>query len=101
MGHSRFHSDEIKARGEELYEQRIRALVENETNLGKICAIDIETVDYNVADDVLEAANPLKEKHPDAALWGERIGYNAVYALSGFAELQRTTKGSMLCPHLR
>jgi hypothetical protein len=92
MGHPRFSGEEIERRGKALYEQRIRALVETEENIGKICAIDIETGEYNVAEDILAAARPLQEKKGNAALWGERIGYNAVYALSGFAELQRTTK---------
>ena len=92
MGHSRLNEIEIEQRGKALYQQNIRARVETKENIGRICAIDIETGEYNVADDVLEAGLPLHAKHPDAALWGERIGYNAVYALSGFADLQRTAK---------
>jgi hypothetical protein len=61
-------------------------------NIGKICAIDVETGAYNVAEDILEACLPLHAKHSGAALWSERIGYDAVYALSGFADLQRTTR---------
>jgi hypothetical protein len=91
MEHSRLDGDEIERRGTELYQRQIRAQVETEENIGKICAIDVETGEYHIAEDVLEAARPLQEKHPEAALWGERIGYNAMYALSGFAELQRDT----------
>ena len=82
MGHSHLHGDEIERLGTELYQRQIRAQVETEENIGKICAIDVETGEYYVADDVLEAARPLQEKHPDAALWGERIGYNAMYPLT-------------------
>jgi hypothetical protein len=92
MGHSRLSEEKIERLGKELYERSIRSQVETQENLGKICAIDVETGDYHVAEDVLEAAMPLHAKHTDAAVWGERIGYNAVYALSGFAELQRTIK---------
>ena len=92
MGYSHLHGDEIERRGTEIYQRKIRAMVETEENIGKICAIDVETGDYLVADDLLEAGLPLHEKHPGAALWSERIGYNAVYALSGFADIQRTNK---------
>ena len=83
MPHSRFGGDEIERRGREIYERHLREKVETEANIGKIIAIDIETGDYEIDDDVLEAANRLHAKHPDAALWGERIGYDAAYALGG------------------
>ncbi len=92
MGYSGLHRDEIERLGTELYLRVIRDQVETEENIGRICAIDVETGDYQVADDVLTAAEPLHAKHPDAAIWGERIGYNAMYALSGFADIQRTAK---------
>lgn len=92
MGYSNLNSDEIERLGTELYQRIIRERVETEENTGKVCAIDVETGDYQVADDVLTAAEPLHAKHPDAAIWGERIGYNAMYALSGFVDIQRTAK---------
>ena len=39
MPHSRFSGEEIAQRGEELYEQRFRILVETEENIGKIISI--------------------------------------------------------------
>src|SRR5579862_3152249 len=53
MPHPRFQSEEIARRGEGLYEQRLRALVETEENLGKIISIDIETGDYEIDEDPL------------------------------------------------
>ena len=91
MGHSRLSGDEIEQRGVDRYKQ-IRPIVETEENIGRICAIDIETGEYLIADDILDAAEPLHEKHPGAAVWSERIGYNAMYALSGFADIERTAK---------
>ncbi len=90
MPHPRFSGDEIADRGEELYEQSIRAKVETEENIGKIISIDIETGDYEVGDDILSVGHRLQARHPDAAIYGKRIGYNAVYALGG--TLMRTDR---------
>ena len=81
MPHPRFSGEEIERRGEELYEQRIRALVETEENVGKILSIDIETRDYAIGNDPVQTAGRLQAEHPGAAIWTKRIGYDAVYAL--------------------
>ena len=83
MPHPRYDSVEITRRGHELYEQRIRTLVETQENLGKIVSIDIETGDYEVGDDLISTGDRLFARHPGAALYGARIGYNAVYAVGG------------------
>ena len=83
MPHSRFSSEEIARRGQDLYEQRIRALVETPENIGKIVSIDIETGDYEVGEDLISTGDRLFARHPGAALYGARIGYNAVYAVGG------------------
>jgi hypothetical protein len=83
MGHPRFSLEEIGRRGQALYEQSIRPRVETEGNIGKQIVIDIETGDYEIDDDGLAASRRLLAKHPGAALYGARIGYNAVYTLGG------------------
>jgi hypothetical protein len=83
MGHSRFSLEEIGRRGQELYERAIRPLVETKENVGKQIVIDIETGDYEIDEDGLAASRRLLAKHPGAALFGARIGYNAVYTLGG------------------
>jgi hypothetical protein len=83
MPHPRFSGDEIEQRCEALYEQKIRALVATEENIGKILSIDIETGEYAIGDDGIETTDRLLERHPGAAIWTKRIGYNAVYALGG------------------
>jgi hypothetical protein len=90
MPHPRFTSEEISSIGRELYERQIRPQVETEENIGKIVSIDIETGDYEIDSDLLKAANRLRARHPDAALWGERIGYDAVFAVGG--SLERTAR---------
>ena len=90
MSHPRYSSDEISRRGQELYERSIRAQVETEANIGKLVSIDIETGDYAIGDDTsLEAPRQLHARHPGAAVYTLRIGYDAAYALGGV--LERTT----------
>ena len=87
MPHPRFSGEEIGRRGEELYEKSIRAQVETEENIGKLVSIDIETGDYEIGDDTsIDAPLRLHAKHPGAAIYTLRIGYNAAVALGGVLE---------------
>ena len=90
MAHPRYPGDEIGRIGHELYEKDFRARVETKENIGKVISIDIETGEYEIGTDLLVTANRLLNKHKDAAIWSERIGYNAVYAVGG--SLQRVTE---------
>ncbi len=83
MGHSRFHGDEIARQGQEIYDRDVRARVETEENIGKILALDIETGEYEIDDDPIAAADRIFARHPGAAIFGAKIGYNAVNALGG------------------
>ena len=88
MPHARLSSKEIDRRGQEWYE-RLRPLVETPENIGKIISIDVESGDYAIADDLITAGDLVRARHPDAAMYGARIGYDAVYAVGG--TLTRTT----------
>jgi hypothetical protein len=83
MPHPRFSNEEIARRGEEIYAQRLRNSVETNDNLGKIIVIDIETGDYEIDEDGLAANRRALAKHPGAALYGMRIGYDAVESFGG------------------
>jgi hypothetical protein len=83
MPHTRISNEEIDRRGQDLYEKVIRDQVETAPNLGKQIVIDIETGAYEVDDDGLKASRRLLARHPDAALYGLRIGYDAVYTIGG------------------
>jgi hypothetical protein len=76
MGHLKYTDEEIVRRGHEWYETRIRGKVETSSK-GKELVIDIETGDWEVADDLLEAARRAQARHPGAALFQMRIGYPA------------------------
>ena len=90
MPHSRYCGEEIVRRCEELYEQSVRQLVETNENIGKIVSIDIETGEYAVDEDPVIAGLRVQSKHPDAAIYGKRIGYDAAFALGG--TLTRTVR---------
>jgi hypothetical protein len=65
---------EIVRRGEELYGAQIRPLVERD-GLGKYVSIDIETGEWDMADDLLTTTDRLHAKHPGALLYSTRVGY--------------------------
>ena len=86
MAQTQINRAEVGQRGEALYEQNIREKVETAENIGKMIVIDVETGDYEVDERGLAPARLLQARHPDAILYGKRIGYNASEALGGVIE---------------
>jgi hypothetical protein len=74
----RHSKEELARRGQDLYESQIRRNVEA-GNTGRIVAIDVETGNYEVSDNVLPATNRLFERNSEAQPWVIRIGHRAVY----------------------
>ena len=74
----RYSKEEFARRGQTIYEQRVRPQVE-EGNSGRIVAIDIETGEFEVADDPLAASDQLFTRCPDAQPWLIRIGHRALH----------------------
>ena len=72
----RYSNEEFERRGTEIYEQKIRPLV-IQGHRGRILAIDIDTGDYELGDDILDACPPLIA-HPDGKFRCVRIGHRAV-----------------------
>jgi hypothetical protein len=83
MSKPKLNDEEITQRGRELYENSIRLRVETLENIGKIISINVETGEYEIGDDLLVTSLKMRTKQADAALWSERIGFNAVYAFGG------------------
>ena len=73
---------EIVRRGQERYERDIRANVEAE-NKGKMLALDIETGDYEMAEDSLSALDRLQARRPDAPVYILRVGYPTAVKIGG------------------
>ena len=82
-----FSSEEISRLGEDLYRRHLQTKVETQENIGRLISIDIETGEYEIGDDKsLEAPRRLQQKHPGAALYIMRIGYNVVDSFGGIVE---------------
>ncbi len=80
MATPRYSKEEHARLGDEWYERQIRAQVEA-GNQGKIVAIDVDTGEFEVADNSLNAATRLLERLPDAQPWCIRIGHDAVHQI--------------------
>ena len=57
-------------------------MVEPEHN-GRFLALDIESDDYEVADEALRATTGLRERKPDAVLYLMRVGSGSAFRLGG------------------
>jgi hypothetical protein len=83
VAYPKLGDEEIIRLGKELYEKQIRSEVETSENIGKLISINVETGEYEIGDDLLVTSRRLQAKQADAAIWAERIGYDAVYAVGG------------------
>ena len=72
-------SEVVTARGEEIY-QPLRDELESQ-HIGKIFVVDIETEDYEIADEDMEATKRLLAKNPAPVTYGLRIGFGPIYKL--------------------
>jgi len=85
MTEERYSPEEVARRGQEIYEKEIRTDVESE-NQGKFLVLDIQTSEYEIAQDDLTATKRMLARCPDAVLYGLRVGYPAAYRLGGFSK---------------
>jgi hypothetical protein len=84
--------DQIVKRGQEIYDQQIRAMVEPEHN-GKLLVINVETGEYEMDADAVAAAKRAKARFPDAPLFTVRVGHATAYRLGS-----RSAVHSSECP---
>ena len=75
-------SEEVKSRGEAIYEKDIRPKYE-ETHKGQLCVIDIFSRDYEINKDGTQAVIKLRQRRPEAHSWTVRIGFPAAYSSGG------------------
>ena len=78
----RYSKEEFARRGDALYLKEIRPKLDAE-DVGKFAAVDIETGDYEIADDEMKAGKKLRTRLPDAQIWMVRIGYASVRSFGG------------------
>ncbi len=81
--------DEIARFGKEIYERDIRHRVEAD-HIGEVVSIDVDTGEWAIGAEVLEAVDRLRAQRPDAInVWSERAGYRALASIGG-GSLRRT-----------
>jgi hypothetical protein len=83
MQTTRSSADEVVERGEAIYQQTLRARVENEENTGKHIVINIGTGEYEIGDEYLPITRRMLRVDPDAELCILRVGYPAAARLGG------------------
>lgn len=80
MPYANYTNEEVAARGEAIYAERLRGQVEA-GNHGKFLVLDIETGDYEIDAEDLQASLRMLSKRPAAVLYGLRIGHRAAYRM--------------------
>ena len=80
MATEKYTTDEVCDRGRRIYEERIKPVVEPEQN-GKFIIIDIESGDYEIDEEELEASARLRERRPDSVRFLAKIGCKATYRM--------------------
>jgi hypothetical protein len=70
--------EDISSRGQAIYRDRIRSLVEPEEK-GKFVVIDVDSGDYEIDDRDADATVRLLQRRPGAMTWAVRVGYPAPY----------------------
>ncbi len=83
MPYVKYSAQEVARRGEAIYEQQIRAQIDEAQHKGKFLVLDIETGDYELDASDLAATKRALARRPDAVLYGLRIGYETPYRLGG------------------
>ena len=80
MPYDKYTPDEVTARGEAIYEQKLRADIEHQ-HQGKFLVIDIDSGAYEIDENDVIATKRLLAVHPKAVIYGKRIGARAAYRL--------------------
>ena len=80
MPYTRYTPQEVESRGEAMYVQQIRDKLDPQ-HKGKFLVIDIETGDYEIDVDDLAATQQLMATHPNAVIYGLRIGFPTAYLM--------------------
>lgn len=71
---------EIAERGQKLYDEQIKPLIETPANRGKLLCLDVETGQYEMGSDSYTLAKKVQAGRPDALLYTVRVGYAAAFS---------------------
>ena len=82
-GRPRLPREETTRLGKEIYERDIKAKVVADHD-GEIVAIDVDSGEWAIGDNVIAATDRLREQRPDANdVWLERVGYRTLNSFGG------------------
>ena len=76
---SKLLRDQVSHKGESLY-RKLRPEIEAGNN-GRFLVMDVDSGDYEIDDEDLQASMRLLARRPKASLYGVRIGHRAAYQL--------------------
>lgn len=82
MAGKAYEPGEIAIRGEAIYRERVRSLVEP-AKKGSFVVIDVESGDYEVGTGDAVATRRLLDRRPDAVTYSIRVGHRAAYSHVG------------------
>ena len=93
-GRPRLPNKEVVRLGKAIYEQDIRHQVEDDHH-GEIVAIDVDSGNWAVADDLKVSVDRLQEAQPEVInILLERVGYRGLYNFGGrFLNSARRSRG--------
>jgi hypothetical protein len=75
---SRAEISDIGRRGESIYKDRLREILEPQFD-GQFIVIDVDSGDYEVSPDDMTAFLKLQARRPEAEVWGTRVGRRSAY----------------------
>lgn len=87
MSKSRHTTKEIAQLGESIYNEKLRSQVEPD-HKGEFLVLDITTGEYEINPSDVDALLRLRNRLPDAIIYGVRIGRRAAYRIGGFSKVR-------------
>ena len=76
----KYSHEEVRDRGEKIYEEQIKSQVEPD-EYGKFIVIDIESGDFEVDPKILVASRRIRERRPESTLYRVKVGLGAAYRM--------------------
>ena len=66
--------EDLSVKGNLLYQNQIRSLVDTEENQGKFVLIDVDSGDWEMDANEIAASHRLRDRRPEARAWMLRVG---------------------------
>ena len=76
----KYSHEEVRDRGKNIYEERIKPQVEPH-EYGKFIVIDVDSGDFEIDSKILVASRRIRERRPDSVLYRAKVGLGAAYRM--------------------